>query len=117
MEKAQDRRQTPRFLFAATATMKTSEGPQAIPVRVLGIGLAGCRIATHLWLEADQEFELTIQSDGEEIVTKVVVKYWREKGYAGLHFTSMSEEAKKRLEALIDRISQTLAACEDEPEA
>lgn len=114
MSTPQDRRQTPRFSFEATATMKTPEGPQAFPVRVLGIGLAGCRIATHLWLEADQEFELTIQPDGGEIVTNVVVKYWREQGFAGLHFTAMSDEAKKRLEALVDRISQSLAAPEPE---
>ena len=117
MSTPQDRRQTPRFSFEATATLKTPEGPQASRLRVLGIGLAGCRIVTHLRLETEQEFELTIQPDGEEIVARVVVKYWRPKGVAGLHFTSMSEEAKKRLEALVKRISQALAAQEAEPES
>lgn len=103
----QERRQTPRFSFAATAVIKTAQGPEVTRVRVLGLGIAGCRIAVPRPLEVDQEFELTINPNGEEIVMKVVVRYWHTRGFAGLHFTSMSGEAKKRLERLADYISKT----------
>jgi len=109
----QERRQAPRFSFAATAVVKTPQGPEVARVHVLGLGIAGCRVAIHRPLEVDQEFELTIKPNGEEIVAMVVVKYWSKRGFAGLHFTSMSDEARKRLERLVDYISRTSA--EPEP--
>ncbi len=84
---------------------------------MLGLGIAGCRVSVERPLYAGQEFKLTIEVSGEEIVTNVVVIYWRLGGFAGLHFTSMSEEARKRLERLVEHISKTFAEPESSPSA
>jgi len=111
----QERRRTPRYTFDAVAVIKTPQGPLVARVRVLGLGIAGCRIATPRRLDVDQEFELTINVNSELIVANVVVKYWHQTGFAGLHFTSMSDEARKRLEKLVDHISSTLSEPETAP--
>lgn len=102
-----DRRQAPRYAYPATAVIKTGQGLEASGVRVLGIGISGCRIAVSRRLDEGQEFELTIRPNGVEIVVKVVVVYWHKKGFAGLHFTALSPESKERLKRLIEQISKT----------
>src|SRR5574337_2165332 len=107
MQPIPERRQAPRFSFAATAVIKTSQGPEVARARVLGIGIAGCRIAVARRLDVGEEFELTIRTNGEEIVANVVVVYWHLKGFAGLHFTTMSPGARGRLERLVEYISRS----------
>jgi hypothetical protein len=107
MKKSEERRQTPRFSYPATAVIRTPEGEEVTDVEVLGLGIAGCRVAISRPLQTDQELELTIKPQGEEIVTSVVVVYWNRNGFAGLHFTTMSAEARERLEHLVDHILRT----------
>ena len=112
---AQERRQEPRFSFAAAAVIKDPQGSEVSQVVVVGIGMAGCRVEALQKLEANHEFDLAIYPDGEQIVTRVVVVYWHDRGFAGMHFVSMTDEAKKRLERLVDRISRTFALPETHP--
>jgi len=108
-----ERRQVPRFSCAATAIIKSPQGPELAKVRVVGLGIAGCRIEIERRLEVDQQLELIIQASDQQIATTVIVRYWHKKGFAGLHFLAMSQEAKERLQRLVDYISRTFA----EPEA
>jgi PilZ domain len=68
--------------------------------------MAGCRIATPRRLEEGQEFELKIRLNSEDIVIRVLIIYWHNNGFAGLHFTSMSEEVRKRLQRWVEYISK-----------
>jgi len=110
-----DRRQSPRFSWNATAALKTRRGIEAARVRVLGLGIAGCRVVINRPLHPEDEFELTIQAENGEIVTNVVVKYWNSRGFAGLHFTSMTADARKHLESLVALIARTSMEPESGP--
>ncbi len=112
----QERRQDRRFSFAATATLQTSQGLEVSNVRILGLGTAGCRIATHRRLEVDEEFELTIQINGGVISAKVAVVYWRPQGFAGLHFTSMTLATRERLARLVEEVSNSASGPEGSSE-
>lgn len=103
----QERRNTPRYSFNATALIKTTGKPEVSRVRVVGLGIAGCRIEINRQLAENQQFQLTIRPNGEQIVTNVTVRYWHAKGFAGVRFTGLSPEAKKRLKRLVDYISKT----------
>ncbi len=106
-ELPQDRRQAPRYSFDAQATISTSDGQEIIPVKVLSLGIRGCRIEVKQRLLVDQELELTILLNGDKIIGNVVVVYYRSGGFAGLHFTTMSEEMRKRLERLVAYVAKT----------
>lgn len=114
-ESVQERRQEPRFSFAAAAVIKDPQGSEVSQVVVVGIGMAGCRVEALQKLEVNHEFDLTIYPDGEEIVTRVVVVYWHDRGFAGLHFVTMTDQAKKRLERVVGRISRTFGLPEIRP--
>ncbi len=104
---SQERRKSPRYSFNATALIKTTGKPEVTRVRVVGLGIAGCRIEISHRLAENQQFQLTIRPNGEQIVTNVTVRYWHAKGFAGVRFTGLSPEAKKRLKRLVDYISKT----------
>ena len=74
---------------------------------MVGLGIAGCRIEVNRRLAENQQFQLTIRPNGEQIVANVTVRYWNAKGFAGVRFTGLSPEAKKRLKRLVDYISKT----------
>jgi len=107
-----ERRGTPRYAFAATATLTTSEGAESFPVQVLGIGLAGCRISTPQPLPRGEEFDLTIDPEGAAVVARVETVYCRPTGLAGLHFTLLSADAQWRLEQLTQYLERSAAALE-----
>jgi hypothetical protein len=104
-----ERRRTRRYYFDAQAVIPSLEGAEATYVRVVGLGIAGCRIEIDRPLEVDMEFELRIDLGREEFVSNVVVRFWKETGFAGLRFTSMTEEARKRLERLVEYLASTSA--------
>jgi hypothetical protein len=103
----EERRQTARFSCNAVAVLKTPRGPVVASARILGLGIAGCRVYISRPLEAEQELELTIRHNGNEIVATVVVKYWSKLGFAGLHFTKMSPNSRKNLESLVEQIAKS----------
>ncbi len=103
----QERSSTPRYSFDATALIKTTGKEEFSRVRVVGLGIAGCRIEVNRRLAENQQFQLTIRPNGEQIVANVTVRYWNAKGFAGVRFTGLSPEAKKRLKRLVDYISKT----------
>ncbi len=102
-----ERRYVPRYSFNAEAAITTPDGKEIAPIKVLGLGIKGCRISVQCPLSVGQEFELTIKLNGDKIVANVVVVYWYKSGFAGLHFTTMTEEAKKWLERLVEYIART----------
>lgn len=85
------------------------EGAEVTDVRVVGLGISGCRIEIDRPLAVDAEFELKIAFGSEEIVSNVVVRFWKKSGFAGLRFTSMSEEGRGRLERLVEHLARTFA--------
>ncbi len=110
MQMFQERREVPRYSFSAPALIRCLPDGEVSDVSVLGLGIAGCRIEAPRRLTVHHEYELTLSPGAEEIVTNAVVVYWHRTGFAGLHFTSMSQEAKARLERLVDYISGTFTA-------
>ena len=102
----QERRKSPRYSFNGTVMIRASGEAEMSRVRVVGLGISGCRVEISQPIKEDEEFQLTIQSSGEQIITNVVVRHWNPKGFAGLRFTSMSSEARRKLEQLVDYISR-----------
>jgi hypothetical protein len=107
MSNLPERRQVPRYGFSAPARIRSLQGNEGTEVEVRGLGIAGCRIQASQRLIVEREYELTIRPNGPEIITNAVVVHWHQTGFAGLHFTSMSQEARARLESLVDHISRT----------
>ena len=52
----QERRSSPRYSFNATAVIKTTGKPEVSRVRVVGLGIAGCRIKISHRLAENQQF-------------------------------------------------------------
>ena len=77
------------------------------------MGIAGCRIEVNRRLAENQQFQLTIRPNGEQIVANVTVRYWNAKGFAGVRFTGLSPEAKKRMKRLVDYISKTFTETDE----
>ena len=105
-QRQQERRKSPRYSFNGTAVIRLGGKAETARLRVVGLGISGCRVEIGKPIKEDQEFQLNIQSSGEQIVTNVVVRYWNPNGFAGLRFTSMSSEARRKLEQLVDYISR-----------
>ena len=105
-QEERERRKSPRYSFNGTAVIRASGKAEMSRVRVVGLGISGCRVEIGHPIKEDQEFQLTIQSSGEQIITNVVVRHWNPKGFAGLRFTSMSPEARRKLDELVDYVSR-----------
>ena len=101
-----EQRKTPRYSFNGTAVIRLAGKAETARLRVVGLGISGCRIEIGQPIKEDQEFQPIIQSSGEQIITNVVVRHWNPKGFAGLRFTSMSSEARRKLEQLVDYVSR-----------
>ena len=106
----QERRKTPRYAYSALAVLKTPDGPSVGTAQIMDLSLEGACVSLTLPLVTDQDFLLVIGSDEGEIVVRGAVRYIQPGGVVGLNFTRLSEKATRRLEKLIQGLSETTLA-------
>jgi hypothetical protein len=110
----EERRKSPRHSFSALAVLKTPQGPEVSTAQVVDLSLGGSRVTVDRPVQPDQEFVLIVKTGAEEIVVRGVVVHAQPGRPAGLSFTRMSEEARARLERLLENLAEISTASEGE---